>query len=179
MTQKGTAVRGQIENKHMITDVVVIKQAANSNLGKGSFVYENGSSGAVVVPTDNSVLARRARFIESDSNNLIISGIQDGNLGDKEVETYKNGAIVIAQCDGPITVGQYVRTSTVTAGRVMALDEPATPVGATPTAGELNNVLDYDKMRLGIYLGHKGETSGTGNDPTNAVDSDLVRLQLL
>lgn len=178
MVQKGTVTRGDIENKHLLTDVVVIKQAANTNLGKGSFVYQDGANGAKVVPTDDSVLARRARFIENDSNNLTISGIQDGNLGDKEVETYKEGAIVIAQCDGSIPVGSYVRTSTVNAGRVMVLAEPASP-NATPTEQMLSDRDSFEKLKLALYLGHKGETAATANDPTDAVNGEFVRIEIL
>lgn len=179
MTQAGTVTQGDIENKHMLTDVVVIKQAANTNLTKGTFVYQDAALGAKVVPTTDAVNARDMRFIENDSNNLTISGIQDGNLGDKNVETYKTGAIVIAKIDGPCTVGQYVRNSTVTAGRVMKLAEPASPVGATPTSAELSNWESFGKLKLAIYLGHKGESAGINNDPTDAVDGDLVRLQLI
>ncbi len=179
MTQKGTVTQGDIENKHMLTDVVVIKQAANTSLGKGVFVYQDAANGAKVVPTTDAVKARDMRFIENASNNSTITDIQDGNLGDKNVETFKTGAIVIAKIDGPCTVGQYVRNSTVTAGRVMRLAEPATPVGATPTSTELNNTTSFEYLKLAIYLGHKGESAGVDNDPTDAVDLDLVRLQLI
>lgn len=179
MTQKGTPTRGDIENKHLITDVILLRQAANTSLDNGKFVYMNGASGAVIAPTDDSVEARRLRFIENSSNNLTITGFQDGNLGDQEVETYKTNAIVIAQCDGPITVGSYVRNSTVTAGFVMALTTPASPSGATPTSQNLDDVTSWQKLKLGLYLGHNGEDSSIGNDPTDAVDQDLVRIQLL
>ena len=179
MVQKGSPTKGDIENKHMLTDVVAVRQAADTSLLKGIFVYQDGANGAKVVPVDDSVEARRARFIENDSNNKAITGIQEGLVGDKEVETYKEGAIVIAQCDGPIQVGDYVRTSTVNAGDVETLPTPATPGGATPTDQNLNDIQTWIKMRLAVYLGHAGESSSIGNDLTDAVDRDLVRLQLL
>ena len=179
MVQKGTVTQGNIENKHLLTDVEPWEQAANTNLSKGTFVYLHSSNGATVAPTDDSIEARRLRFIENDSNNLTISGIQDGNKGDKSVETYKSGAIVIARCDGPITVSQYVRNSTVNAGRVMKLAEPATPAGATPTSAELSNQISFNRLKLAKYLGHQGEGTAIGNDPTDAVDGDYVRLEII
>lgn len=178
MVQLGTPVLGDVENRHLISDVVVGQVAANTDLLPG-FVYQNGTNGYAQAPTDDSVLARRLRFLRAEQNNLTISGIQDGNKGDKNCETYKKGAIVIAKIDGPCTVNQYVRNSTVTAGRVMKLAEPASPIGATPTSAEFDNFVSYENLKLAQYLGHAGETTGTNNPPTDAVDGDLVRLQLV
>lgn len=178
MVAKGLVTQGNIENKQMLTDVIVINQAANTSLSKGTFVYEDGTNGAKVVPTDSSIEAKLCRFIENDSNNLTISGIQDGNKGDKAVETYKTGAIVIAKCDGAITVGSLVKPSTTTAGQVEALSTPS-DAASPPTDANVNAIRDWDKMKLARYLGHGGEGQGIGNDPTDAADGDLVRLQLL
>lgn len=182
MTQKGTPHAGDIENKHLLVDVIAIPQASNTNLTGGTFGYQDGTNGFKVAPTDDSVLASRLRFIENDSNNLTISGFQDGNKGDQVVETYKTDAIVVTTMDGACTVGSYVRNSTATAGHVMALATPASPSGATPTSQNLDDVTSWMKLRLGLYLGHPGETSDVssgGNPPTDAVDGDLVRVQCL
>lgn len=182
MVQKGSPIAGDIENKHLVSDVIAIPQAANTNLSAGVFGYQNGASGFVVAPTDDSVEAKRLRFIQFASNNNTITGLQAGALGDLVVETWKTNAIVVATMDGPCTVNNYVRNSTVTAGHVMSLATPASPSGATPTSQNLDDVTSWMKLRLGIYLGHVGETSdvsGAGNPPTDAVDQDLVRIQCL
>lgn len=170
MVQKGTVNQGDIENKHMLTDVVVIKQAA-VNLAKGVFVYQDAALGAKIVPIDSSVLGRRVRFLENASDNT------GGAVGDKNVETYKKGAIVIAKCDGAIVVNQRVKASTTTAGRVIALVDPTNP-GAAYAEAEADSLYNYIIHGIGTYLGHKGEAEGSGNDPTDAADGDLVRLQL-
>lgn len=182
MVQKGTPIQGDVENLHMVTDIITIPQAANTNLAAGVFGYQNGASGFTIAPTDDSVEARKLRFSRFASNNSTITGFQAGALGDLAIDTIKTGAIVVAKCDGPITVNAYVRNSTVTGGNVMVLNNPiASPTGSVTS----QNIADLDswiKLRLGIYLGHVGETSdasGSGNPPTDAVDQDLVRVQLL
>src|SRR5579872_6131882 len=81
----------------------------------------------------------------------------------------------------PVTV-EFLRNSTVTGGNVMVLNNPiATPTGSV-TSQNIQDLDSWVKLKLGIYLGHVGETSdasGGGNPPTDAVDQDLVRIQLL
>lgn len=183
MVQKGSPIQGDIENLHMLTDVITIPQAANTNLAAGVFGYQNAALGFTIAPTDDSVEARKLRFSRFASNNLTITGFQAGALGDLAVDTFKTGAIVVAKCDGAIPVNSYVRNSTVTGGNVMVLNNPiASPFGSSVTNQNITDLDSWMKLRLGIYLGHVGETSdasNSGNPPTDAVDQDLVRVQIL
>lgn len=164
MTQKGSPTKGDVYNWHQITDVVVGKIAASANIANGDFVFQDGANGFKIVPTSSQPNAQRVRFCPIGFNN---SG---GVLGARNIETIKKGAKVVARCDGTINVGEIVKPSTTTAGRVIAIADQATPTAAT------NEAILYG--RLGIYLGHVGEIEGVDNDPTNAADGDLVVIQL-
>lgn len=155
MTQRGTQAAGYVYNWHELTDVVTTRASAN-NLANGIFVYQNGSSGITINPT-SSVEAGRVRFLPVGVDN------SSGSIGDFDVETVKSGAIVVCTCDGSIVVGDRVIASGTTAGRCAARNA---------TSANLEEVL-------GTYLGHVGELEGTGNDPSNAADAELIVVQLI
>lgn len=156
MTQKGSPTLGDVYNWHEITDVQVVAASA-TNLTDGMFVYQDAANGLKVVPTSSIPEAGRIRFLPTGYDN------SSGTLGDRELETVKHNAIVVAKCDGAITVGDRVVASGTTAGRCAAR-------AATAAAIE---------VVIGTYLGHVGELEGTGNDPTNASDGDLVVIQMI
>ena len=156
MTQQGTQAAGYVYNWHELTDVVTTTASA-TNLADGIFVYQDGANGIKVCPTSSIPEAGRIRFLPVGVDN------SSGSAGDFDVETVKTGAIVVCTCDGAITVGDRVVASGTTAGRCAA---------RSATTAELEEVI-------GTYLGHVGELEGTGNDPTNATDGELIVVQLI
>jgi hypothetical protein len=156
MTQQGTQAAGYVYNWHELTDVVTTQASAN-NLADGTFVYQDGTNGITTVPISSIPEAGRIRFLPVGVDN---SG---GSTGDYDVETVKTGAIVVCTCDGAITVGDRVVASGTTAGRCAA---------RAATSANLEEVI-------GTYLGHTGELEGTGNDPSNAADGELIVVQLI
>jgi len=149
MTTSPNTKLGQVENRHNVDDVITVKAAASLDIAAGSMVYQDGANGIKIVPTGGVSPATRIRFLAAPVTNAT------GSLGDKEGETYKKNAKVVAKAGGTIVVGAMVKFSTVTAGRVDSL--------ATWT-------IDY----LGYYQGHPSEGTQTGNDPTDAVAGDEV-----
>lgn len=156
MGQTGSPNKGDVENWQDITDVVVQDIAASENVADGDMVYQDAANGIKKVPI-TGVSANRIRFCPTGFDN------SSGALGDRELETVKHGAIVVAQCDGAITVGTAVTHGQTTAGRVQ--QTTTTPVGSD--------------TQIGRYLGHVGEVGETGNEPTDAADGDLVLIQML
>ena len=168
MTQTGSPTRGDILNKHQLTDVVVLGVNTSTAIVAGALVYKNGATGLVIVPTATTRPdASRIRFLEVAVDNTAAGA----TIATKEAETFKHGARVVGQCDGAITINAAVRASRTTAGRFQALPDPAT--GAAASA-----IANYLRERLGIYLGHVGEIEETGNEPTDAADADLVVVQM-
>lgn len=156
MTQKGSPKQGDVYNWDKITDVTVNKIAASENMADGTFVYQDAANGLKTVPISSIPEAGRIRFAPTGFNNT------SGSLGDREIESVKSGARVVAKCDGVIVVGDRVVASGTTAGRCAA---------RAATAATLEEVI-------GTYVGHVGEMEGTDNEPTNAADEDLVVLEL-
>ncbi len=156
MAQSGSPAVGDVYNWQNLTDVVTT-QASVNNLASGIFCYQDGTNGITVLPITSIPEAGRIRFLPVGVDN---SG---GSVGTFDVETIKSGAIVVAQCDGAIVVGDRVVGSITTAGRCNRRNA---------TTAELEEVI-------GTYLGHSGELEETGSDPTDAADGDLVVIQMI
>lgn len=167
MAASGSATLGDVLNKQQLTDVIVSGANTSTALTDGQFVYINGATGVVVVPTGTSRPdASRIRFLEVGVDNSSGSAITD-----KEVETFKKNARVVAHCDGAISVGQAVRASRTTAGRCEALPDPGTGDAAS-------TIANYLRERIGIYVGHPGEAQETANEPSAAADDEDVVIQM-
>jgi len=168
MTESGSPTRGQILNKHQLTDVIVSGANTTTALADGVFCYINGSTGVVVFPIATTRPdASRCRFLSVGVDNTLAGAA----IADKEVETFKKNARVVAVCDGSINVNQAVRASRTTAGRCQALPDPATGHAASAIA-------NYLRERIGYYQGHNGENSETGNEPSAAANGDTVIIQM-
>lgn len=168
MTQKGSPTQGDILNKHQLTDVIVSGVNTSAAIAAGLLVYIDGSNGLKVVPTSSTRPdATRIRFLEVAVDNTAAGS----TIATKEAETYKHGARVVGKCDDTITVGQAVRASRITAGRFQKLPDPA-------TGDTASRIANYLRERVGRYLGHVGEIEGTGNEPSNAANGDLVVIEM-
>lgn len=154
MTQKGSPKRGDVYNWDQIRDVTVNGIAASENIADGAFVYQDGANGLKQIPT-TAIEGSRVRFAPTGFDN------SSGSLGDREIESVKSGARVVAQADGAIVVGDPVALPAADAGKC-SLD--ATPDLLTT---------------FGFYVGHVGEMEGTANEPTDAADDDLVVIQMI
>lgn len=154
MVQKGSPKRGDVKNREQLRDNSVNKVASGETIPNGTLVYQDGANGVKIVPIAGQPDANRIRFAPVGFQGTTSS------LGEKEIETVKANAIVVGQADAAITVGQKVKAGAVTAGR---FGPDGTPSISTT---------------LGVYLGHVGEVEGTDNEPTDAVNGDLILIQM-
>ena len=154
MTQKGSPKIGDVKNWDQITDAKATKIAAATTIGNGSFVYQDVALGLKIATSTISV--SRVRFVPTGFNNSA------GVLGDRELESIKSGAIVVCHADGAIVVDDDVEILATTDGTQLG--------AAAATPGTQNTIARY--------LGHVGEVEGTDNDPTDAVDNDLILVRM-
>ena len=145
---------GNIKNKHTGLDVAAGDVAAAVKLTRGLAVYQDGANGFKVVPTAAQPDASAIRFSEVEQDNLT------GVKGDKKVETYKSGTIMIVKAQGNIAVGSKLRASTVTAG---SLAQHAT----------------VDANYVANYLGHPDEVGATGKEITAAADGQEILVYIV
>lgn len=91
------------------------------------------------------------------------------------VDVVEEGEVYVV-ADGTINPGNYVQTSSSTAGRVVAF---AGRAGYTAdTVGIKNAAIDWQRV-VGIYQGHVDEGAPTGGTPTNAATADTIRMLLI
>jgi hypothetical protein len=143
---------GDVLNKHAVTDVQSGPVAASESLEIG-LVYEDGANGWKVAPVDGSVEGRRLYW------NPVLIDNSSGALGDKVGNYYGNGALVEGEADGAIAVGAYVKTSTNASHGGIFL---------SVTVAAIGDWLDV----IGIYRGHRHETTETGTSTTAAADTE-------
>lgn len=149
---------------------------ANVKLTAGMAVYDDGTNGFAVVPTSGQPPASQVRFVEVEADNT------GGAKGDKIVETFKQGNIMVVLAEGNVPIGSKLRCSTNTAGSLAALADPANAtLAATFSASAVKALLDglRDVMKYYVadYLGHTDEFR-TGKAPTAATDGQEIAVYL-
>lgn len=163
---------GDIENKPFLSDIVVQNVADNVALTAGMLVYQDGINGLKVVPTTAQPVGSRVRFLEKAADNTITGHA----LGLIKAHTFKKLARTVCRCDGVLEVGARVRASTTTAGRVIAVAEPADP-GATYLEADVDSLYEHSVFGIGTYIGRQKEGVEIGNEPKDAADGDDVVIQ--
>jgi len=162
---------GNIKNKHTGLDVAVGDVAAAVKLTKGLATYQDNANGFKVVPTAAQPSANEVRFTEVEQDNLT------GVKGDKKIETYKTGTIMVVLAGNSIPIRSKLRASTAVAGSLDALADPSN--ATTGTGAEVDAVRDVKKFHVANYLGHPDEVGATGKDVTAATIGQEILIQIL
>lgn len=174
MTQSYTAVRGTVLNRDQqaVQRLSGVPVKASTDLTKGTLVYEDGSNGWTTAPTDGSVIGKHMWFVDGDADN------DAGAKGDKIVDVWKTGAMVIGKADGAIVVGRSVKAGTGEAGCFMENTEPTAP-GNTYVEAAADSLADHVKHHVGRYIGHVDEIFTSNTSRTDAVDNEADCVFLL
>jgi len=157
-------VLGTVLNQNDVQDIKSGPVAVSITLGVG-LVYEDGANGWKQAPTDGSINADELYWNPKSLTSTATLGGVTGTF-------YGEGARVIGQADGAITVDQYCKASTTSAhgGQLIALADPAN--ASAGSAAEIDAVRDWQRDKIAIYKGHANEVNNVGVVATNAADEE-------
>lgn len=158
-------VLGTVLNQNDVQDIKSGPVAVSITLGVG-LVYEDGANGWKQAPTDGTIHADELYWNPRSLTSTATLGGVTGTF-------YGEGARVIGQADGAITVDQYCEASTSSShgGQLIALADPS-GAATTPTAANVDAIRNWQRDKVAIYKGHANEVNNVGVVATNAADED-------
>lgn len=142
--------------------IIFAERKSNAAIAKGDVCDTNSSGDWREAPTSGAV----APFGVAIKSRL---------AADTDVPILTEG-IVIVRADGAIKRQKYVMPSATTAGEV--IEYVASAAGATPSQSDVNTAGAAWSKVVGRYIGHPGEVGPGADLATDAVDGDLIIIQL-